>query len=134
MDRKLLVNKIICPDGTVLQSRSRHHFVEHIQEDGREYFVDGGLEYQRIGFSDEEYTDCTCYTDDPIEKIREHFTWTSVLDKDCKPLSKPICNLLKDLDDHHVSVLVEWTSENYPKKINDVFVMEHEYRQKLKEK
>ena len=131
MNKQLLVNKIICPDGTELRSRSRHHFVEHTQEDGREYFVDDGLDYQRIGHSDKQYTDCTCYTDDPIEKIREHFTWTSILDKNGNRLDKPVEKLLKDLDDGHVDALVEYTNhEAYPQYINDVFVRERAYRMK----
>lgn len=128
MERKLLVNKIICPDGTELRSHHRHDFVAHVQEDGREYFVDGGTDYQRIGASDSEYTDCTCYTDDPIEKIREHFIWVSVLDKNGEILDIPIVRLLKDLDDEHVKTLVVWTSEHYPPEINEAIAREFEFR------
>ncbi len=128
MERKLLVNKIICPDGTELRSLTVHDFVGHVQADGREYFIDGGLVCQRIGASDEDYIDCTCYTDDPIEKIREHFTWTSVLDENEEVLPFPIQRKLKDLDDSHVLVLVKWTSKDYPKKINDVFKQEADFR------
>lgn len=39
MERELLVNKIRCPDGTILESRHRHDFKQHIQDDGREYFI-----------------------------------------------------------------------------------------------
>jgi len=128
-DKQLLVNKIICPDGTELVSRHRHDFQYHRQEDGREYFTDGGLDYQRIGASDEEYTDCTCYVGDPIEKVREHFPWRSTLDKDSKPLDKPIFKLLKDLDDDHLEALISWTNKySYPEFIVDLFKQEKEYR------
>ena len=39
--RQLLVNKIQCPDGTIIQSKHQHDFVQHTQEDGREYAVVG---------------------------------------------------------------------------------------------
>lgn len=130
-ERKLLVNKIQCPDGTVLRSFSRHHFVEHTQADGREYFVDGGIDYQRIGHSDNQYVNLAVYVDDPIELIREHFTWTSWYDKDGKPLGAPETRLLKDLTDNHVLNLVEYTKsrpQRYPEYIVDVFVQESELR------
>lgn len=129
--KQLLVNKIQCPDGTVLRSFSRHHFVEHTQEDGREYFVDGGIDYQRIGHSDDEYVNLAVYTDDPIELIREHFTWTSWYDKDGKPLTTSETRLLKELTDSHVLNLIKFTKARpqvYPEYIVDVFVRESEFR------
>jgi len=127
---QLLVNKIKCPDGTVLQSKHCHDFQMHTQEDGREYFVDGGLEYQRVGFSDEDFEDLTCYTDDPHEKIRECFEWTSVLDENGERLEEPTTRLLKDLTDDHVEALVRFTAEDYPEYIHKVFVDEQEYRRR----
>lgn len=73
----LLYNAIMCPDGTLLVSRHQHDFQMHKQQDGREYFVDGGLLYQRIGYSDSEYTNLCICSDDTHEKIREHFEWTN---------------------------------------------------------
>tara|TARA_Y100000310_G_scaffold227068_1_gene229273 strand:+ start:10444 stop:10872 length:429 start_codon:yes stop_codon:yes gene_type:complete len=124
----LLVNKIICPDGTVLESRHRYDFVGHVQADGREYFVDGGLEYQRIGYSDKEYIDCTCYSDDPIEKIREHFTWVSYSDKHGEPLDEPKWTLLKDITDEHLQALVKWTEDDDPDYLHQLFILEGGYR------
>ena len=48
-DKKLLVNMIETPDGTLLQSKSRYDFVAHKDKNGSEYFVDGGLSYLRRG-------------------------------------------------------------------------------------
>lgn len=60
-EKKLIRNAIQCPDGTIIESKHRHDFVLHRQEDGREYFVDGGLDYQRIGYSDNEYKNLSEY-------------------------------------------------------------------------
>lgn len=128
--RKLLVNKIRCPDGTILQSKRRHDFQEHTQEDGREYFVDGGLEYRRVGHSDGDFEDMACYSDDPHEKIRECFEWTSILNENGERLDEPVVKLLKDLTDDHIDALVSFTAEDYPEHIHKVFVDEKEYRQR----
>ena len=124
----LLHNSIMCPDGTVLVSKHQHDFQMHVQEDGREYFVDGGLQYQRIGYSDKEYTNLCVSSDDPHEKIREPFEWARNFDKDMNKLPRPEVIKLKDITDDHLIALVEWTKDSYPKEIHKVFVDEVEYR------
>lgn len=126
--RELLVNKIQCPDGTVLESRHRHDFKEHKQEDDRSYFVDGGLEYQRIGHSDKEYKDLCVYTDDDHSLIREHFTWGRNYDENMNRTPKTEMILLKNITDSHLSALIDLTKEDYPAKIHKVFVDEKEFR------
>jgi hypothetical protein len=126
--RDLLHNSIKCPDGTILVSKHSHDFQRHVQKDGREYFVDGGLEYQRIGYSDEQYVNLSAYSDDPHELIRERFEWTRNLDADDKPLPEPEVIKLKGITDPHLSALVEWTKDGYPDKIHKVFVDELKWR------
>lgn len=126
--KQILVNKIKCPDGTILVSKHRRDFQEHLQEDGREYFVDGGLDYQRIGFSDEEFENLTCYVGDPHEKIRQHFEWTRCMDSEGNLLPKREQVLLKDITDDHLKALVDWTAEDYPDYIHQLFVDEVEWR------
>jgi hypothetical protein len=133
MERELLHNSIKTPDGTILVSRHGHDFSEHTQEDGRSYFTDGGLDYQRIGFSDEEYTDLSIYTDDTHEKIREGFEWGSNFDKDMNRLPKTIYLKLKDITDNHLNALLEWTKEGYPAKIRNVFINEKDFRDSIGE-
>lgn len=128
--KQLFVNKIKCPDGTVLISRHRHDFQGHVQEDGREYWIDGGLSYQRMGFSDNEYTDLTCYTDSRHEMIREHFEWLNSLDAEGNSLDNPRIVLLKDIGDEHLEALIAWTAEDYPLYIYDLFVDEKHWRNK----
>lgn len=124
----ILHNSIMCPDGTILVSKHRHDFQQHKQEDGREYFVDGGFDYQRIGYSDHNYVNLSVYSDEPHEKIREHFEWTRNFDKDMNKLLKPEVVKLKDITDDHLNALVKWTKEGYPEEINKVFVDEVQYR------
>lgn len=124
----VLHNSIKCPDGTILVSRSRYNFVEHRQEDGRQYFVDGGLDYQRIGFSDKEFIDLSVHTKDEHLKIREHFEWGNRFDKDMNLLPELIYIKLKDITEGHLKALCEYTREGYKSGINKVFMDEVVFR------
>lgn len=62
------------PDGTVLESRHRHDFKTYTDANGKEYMIDGGLEYVRSSaWGDEEYITVTL--DDPHERVREFVIW-----------------------------------------------------------
>lgn len=125
----ILYNAIKCPDGTVIESKYRHNFVMHKQEDGREYFVDGGHDYQRIGYSDKEFINLLVTTESPHEKIREVFEWVSCLDAAGNRLPAYVTKNLKDLEDNHIKALVKYTKEDYPDHINKVMVDEFNFRQ-----
>ena len=47
MNEKYLANRIRTPDGTILESMHRHDYVTYIDANGKEYMVDGGLDYLR---------------------------------------------------------------------------------------
>ena len=128
MNKQLLHNSIQCPDGTILVSKHRHDFQHHIQADGREYFVVGGLYYQRVGHSDDEWIDLSVYVGDEHSKIREVFTWyrRMTADKELLPSPEPI--LLKDITNEHLIALVEWTSDGYPDYVHKIFVDEFNWR------
>lgn len=120
--RQLLVNSIKCPDGTVLTSRHVHDFQSHTQEDGRSYFVDGGCHYQRIGYSDEEYLDCSLYSDDPHEVIRSKFIWTS-FGRSGK--EEPTHTALEDIGEKHLKALLNFPTSQT---MRQVFQAEWLYR------
>lgn len=68
---KILVNALMCPDGTIIESRHRHDFKSHvnINEDGSEgerSFVDGGTDYTRYSNG----TLITITDDMPFEVVR----------------------------------------------------------------
>lgn len=74
MDRRLVLNRIQTPDGTILTSHHRHDYVTHTDKNGLEYMVDGGLDYQRCNINKSApHTDLSVYSDAPFEIIRESF-------------------------------------------------------------
>lgn len=67
-------NAIRTPDGTVLESRARWDCATHIDENGKEYMVDGGLYYlRRSAHGDEE--DLSVTLNDGHKTVRESLTW-----------------------------------------------------------
>jgi hypothetical protein len=73
---KLVSNKIRTPDGTILQSHHRHDYKSYTDKNGKDYMVDGGLEYlRRIVHDDAPYQELSATLTDPFETIRESFCW-----------------------------------------------------------
>jgi hypothetical protein len=96
-EKRIILNQIMTPDGTILKSMNRHDYVTYTDKNGLEYMVDGGHEYLRrtvhetpvtfglkikkfllklIGktWTDPRvYTELTVYEDAPFEVIRENF-------------------------------------------------------------
>jgi len=121
--RQLLVNKMMTPDGTILESYSTHDAKYHIDKNGNTYMNDGGLDYiHRIQNGDE--VDLSIYTDDPHEKIRDNFTW-GTRGKSGKSKLKWI--LLKDLETDHIENIIK-TQTRLPDFIKKVFTDELEFR------
>jgi hypothetical protein len=73
-DKRIILNQIKTPDGTILKSMHRHDYVTHTDANGLEYMVDGGSEYLRRTVHEEApYEELTVYEDAPFEEIRESF-------------------------------------------------------------
>lgn len=71
--KTLLVNKWQTPDGTILESKFVHDFVQyHDTVANDDYIVDGGAEYIRISENEVPMKDLCVYSTDNIEKIREN--------------------------------------------------------------
>lgn len=101
----IFANRIICPDGTILHSRHRHDFVRHVQDDGREYFLDGGPFYVRVGGSDNDYTLDTITDLNTHDEIREAYVWG----KRSLTNSSGISWIrLKDMDSDHVENVISY--------------------------
>lgn len=73
--KKLLVNAIITPDGTWLQSNHTHDYKSHQDKNGETYSVDGGLDYVRRSVNREPAANLCLFSDDPHEALRLHFCW-----------------------------------------------------------
>lgn len=60
--RRIIHNSMRTPDGTVLTSRYRHEYVTHVDENGKTYMVDGGIDYLRRSCNGDEH-DLSIYDD-----------------------------------------------------------------------
>ena len=73
-DDRIIYNALKTPDGTIIKSRHRHDYVTHTDKNGKEYMIDGGLDYVRSSaHADQEYL--TVSMDDGHDKVREALTW-----------------------------------------------------------
>ena len=73
-DDRIIYNALKTPDGTIIESRHRHDYVTHTDKNGKEYMIDGGLDYVRSSaHADQEYL--TVSMDDGHDKVREALTW-----------------------------------------------------------
>ena len=122
---KLLANRIITPDGTMLQSKHRHDYVTHIDANGKEYMTDGGIAYcRRIEHDDAPYTEASVYDIDPHEVIRDAFQWGTYGKEGQNPVQyKPISSL-SNLHIHNIRM----TQSHIGEVIGKVFANEEIYR------
>jgi len=70
----LIRNAIQTPDGTILESFSRHDYKEYTDSNGKTYMVDGGLDYLRRNVHHDQ-VDLSLYDDQPHEVQREVLKW-----------------------------------------------------------
>ena len=122
---QLLRNSIITPDGTELVSRNRHDFVEHTDSlTGHTYFVDGGLDYCRIGGADDYINNCTT-SDQHHGHIRETFEWGSYGVGGTEPLCYIV---LKQMSTQHIEAIIN-TQTHISEEMVRVFKDELEWRE-----
>ena len=123
--RNLVANKIITPDGTVLQSFSRHDYKTYVDKlCGETYMVDGGLVYLRRSVNEIPYKEASVYDDEPFEVIRKEFCWgTRGKDGDQPVQYKP----LQSLTDDHIRAILE-TQWQVPEWLRAVFIRELDWR------
>jgi hypothetical protein len=74
--RKIVLNQIRTPDGTVLTSRHRHDYVTHVDKNGLTYSVDGGHDYLARGFDrDDPHEELSVYADESFDLVRTSLAW-----------------------------------------------------------
>jgi hypothetical protein len=100
---ELIYSALRTPDGTIIESKSRHDYVTHIDANGKKYMLDGGLDYVRSSANgDEEYL--TVWADDPHETVRQHCRWGTYGPNGDQPLTyKKLC----DMSDAHINAVLE---------------------------
>lgn len=73
-ERKIILNRIKTPDGTILISHHVHDYVTYTDANGLEYMVDGGTEYlRRTVYEGAPYEELSIYDDELFEVIREYY-------------------------------------------------------------
>lgn len=92
MERFMLLNRWMTPDGTVLTSYHGHDYVSHTDKNGEYYFVDGGTNYIRSSVNNEKMKDLCVYSDDDFSKIREVLC-RGTFDEHGNSIWIPICNM-----------------------------------------
>lgn len=121
----LICNALQTPDGTIIQSKHRHDYVTHTDKNGKEYMVDGGIDYIRRSNNGDE-TDLSMTIFDDFTKLREVVKWGRNYDKDMNLLPQTEWVPLKDLTDDHLDALCLYQPADTRFRI--LFIKEKQYR------
>lgn len=130
MEIKLIVSQIQTPDGTILRSNHVHDYVTHIDANGEEYMLDGGIEYQRVNQNIEPYIDISIYTDSPFEEIRKYYCRGGRGKDGRQPLTwVPLCGM----SDSWLKACIVYNDErgNTNSLANYLYAKELRYRQRM---
>jgi len=106
----LIRNALRTPDGTILESHHRHDFKTYTDANGKEYMIDGGLDYVRCSANGDEEHLCV-YIDDPHEKVRESMTWGTYGVNGDQPLKRIT---LAEMDTDHIQACLDTQTRIYP--------------------
>lgn len=107
---KIIYNALRTPDGTVLESRHRHDYRTYTDANGKEYMVDGGLDYLRRSAHGDE-VDLSVSLDDEHEVVRVVFTWGTRGPNGDQPFTYvKLC----DMDTDHIQACLETQDNMYP--------------------
>ena len=106
----VVYSAIRTPDGTLLESRHRHDYVTHWDANGKNYMIDGGVEYIRSSaHGDEEYITVTL--DDPHEVVREVVMWGTRGKNGDEPYRQvKLC----EMSNAHIKAVIETQPTMYP--------------------
>jgi hypothetical protein len=125
MDRQILVNCIQTPDGTKLYSRNVHDYVTYIDKNGKEYMVDGGLDYLRRNIHDDApFIELSLYEDDAFDILRNEFAWGTRGKDGRQPLTYKV---LSSLEDDHIQAILD-TQHHISMFIKNLFELEQQWR------
>ena len=113
--RKLILNRIRTPDGTILTSRNVHDYKSHKDKNGDTYTNDGGVEYLRRSVNVIPWEDLSLYSDDPFEILRENITWGTFGKNGDEPLQYKSVSCMSN--NHINSILSQIKLADYLKEI-----------------
>ena len=125
MEKRILLNRIITPDGTVLCSYSRHDYKTYRDTLSNEvYMVDGGTTYLRRNVCKVPYKEASVYVGDSHEKVRECLVWGSFGKSGKEPLKR---NILAEMSNEHIKNVLR-DCPNIPHWYKEAFKEELKYR------
>lgn len=108
----IIRNAMRTPDGTVIESKNRHDYCTHIDANGIEYMVDGGLDYiRRSMHADHSPEDLTVYLEDGHDKVREALTWGTYGKNGDEPYRSV---KLSDMSSAHIQACLDTQTRMYP--------------------
>lgn len=115
------------PDGTILESKYRHDYVEHTDKvDGGYYMLDGGLDYQRFSAPNFEAIHWIRLTDEsPYEEVRKVFCRGGRGKNGDKPLT---WIPLEKMTDEHLEATIVYCRLHGGAGYIDLYETELEYR------
>jgi len=124
MKNQIVANMIRTPDGTVLQSFHRHDYKTYTDKNGKEYMVDGGLDYtRRFVHDDAPYEELSVNLADGHDKVRQAFCWgTRGIDGKQRLTWLPLCNMTTD----HIKAILD--TQTIKPWMTGVFQTELDYR------
>lgn len=123
MSYELIRNAIRTPDGTVLESRTRHDYREHVDANGKTYMIDGGLDYVRCSAHDDQVF-VGVHLEDGHEAVREALTWGTFGKNGDQPLRHVT---LSEMSDAHIQACLDTQTRMYPQ-IRTAMENELQYR------
>ena len=122
---RIVSNSIRTPDGTILESMHRHDYVTYVDANGKEYMVDGGLDYLRRNVHDDApYEELSVHSDDSHMLIREVFKWGTRGKDGRQPLTYVP---LKHLTTEHIDAILD-TQSHIADYVRKIFIDELNYR------
>lgn len=123
-NRQLVYNAILTPDGTKLVSYFTHDYQTYIDSlTGKQYMVDGGLEYVRCSANGDEISLAT-YLDDDFEKVRE-VAYRTGYGKTGK--GKFQVTHLNKMSDEYLQASIDYVQDKNDKFLS-LYLQEHQYR------
>lgn len=124
MLQTILNSRMRTPDGTILESKHRHDYVTHLDANGKEYFLDGGLDYVRSSANGDEYL-LTIYPDYPHELIRLHAKWGTYGKNGDETL---VHVAIADLSSSHLRAIIDTQQKTMRPEMYKVIQDEVDYR------
>ena len=99
----LIRNAIQTPDGTILESTFRHDYKTYTDANGKEYMIDGGLDYVRRSANGDEIDLCL-YNDEPHTAQRHIVKWGTYGINGDQPLKYVS---VAEMDTAHIEAVLE---------------------------